>query len=109
MNKYVNKKLLLHKILKSSKQDEIVYPAGMCSEEGRHRGNDFCFKEDKRNKTKKKQKKTIDVARQRDCFVQSVEKSKSIDTLMGALEKQATALKQRYIKYIKRRVMCQGR
>lgn len=38
-----------------------------------------------------------------------VEKSKSIDTLMEALEKQAMALKQEYIKYIKRRVMFQGR
>ena len=48
MNKYVNKKLLLRKIKKSSKQDEIECPAGMCSGEGRHRENDFCFKEEKK-------------------------------------------------------------
>lgn len=47
MNKYVNKKLLLRKIKKSSKPDEIECPAGMCSGEGRHRGNGFCFKEGK--------------------------------------------------------------
>lgn len=48
MNKYVNKELLLRKILKSSKQDEIVRPAGMCSGEGQHSGNDFCFKDGKK-------------------------------------------------------------
>lgn len=48
MNKYVNKKLLLRKIKKSSKQDEIECPVGMCSGEGRHVGNDFCFKGEKK-------------------------------------------------------------
>lgn len=54
MNKYVNKKLLLRKIKKSSKQDEIECPTGMCSGEGRHRENDFSFKEERNKKKRNK-------------------------------------------------------
>lgn len=42
------KKLLLRKIKKNSKQDDIVCPVGMCDGEGRHRGNGFCFQKEKK-------------------------------------------------------------
>lgn len=55
MTKRVNKNGLQHKIVKGSKPDKMVCPAGRWRREEAHRGNDFYFKGEE-EKTKKNQK-----------------------------------------------------